>query len=158
MARAVYAPAGFVASTDTTVTLSLPNDAHRRKCEQQRPTVEAALSGHIGSAVTVELVIDREEGAESGMSDASASGGSSAPGGPATGERGATDDERPRPPAGGPTSGAVGGAPAAPAEELPDDDDVDLDDLVDAPPDTARTPIDRLAEAFPGSQLIDESA
>ena len=43
------------------------------------------------------------------------------------------------------------------AADLPDsDDEVDLDDLVDAPPETVKTPIDRLAEAFPGSELIDE--
>ena len=39
---------------------------------------------------------------------------------------------------------------------LPDDDEVDLDDLVDAPPETVKSPIDRLAEAFPGSELIDD--
>jgi DNA polymerase-3 subunit gamma/tau len=42
------------------------------------------------------------------------------------------------------------------ADTLPDDDDVDLDDLIDAPPETVKTPVDRLAEAFPGSELIDD--
>ncbi len=42
------------------------------------------------------------------------------------------------------------------AETLPDDDEVDLDDLVDAPPASVRTPIDRLAEAFPGSEMVDD--
>ena len=42
------------------------------------------------------------------------------------------------------------------AEALPDDDDVDLDDLIDAPPEAVKTPVDRLAEAFPGSELIDD--
>ena len=42
-------------------------------------------------------------------------------------------------------------------ETLPDDDDVDLDDLVDAPPETVKTPVDRLAEAFPGSELVDDT-
>ena len=41
--------------------------------------------------------------------------------------------------------------------ELPDDDEVDLDDLIDAPPETVKSPIDRLAEAFPGSELIEEA-
>ena len=40
---------------------------------------------------------------------------------------------------------------------LPDDDDVDLDDLTDAPPDSVKSPIERLAEAFPGSELIEEA-
>ena len=42
-------------------------------------------------------------------------------------------------------------------ETLPDDDEVDLDDLVDAPPETVKTPVDRLAEAFPGSELVDDT-
>ena len=46
---------------------------------------------------------------------------------------------------------------AEPSTDLPDDDDVDLEDLVDAPPETVKTPIDRLAEAFPGSELIEEA-
>ena len=41
--------------------------------------------------------------------------------------------------------------------ELPHDDDVDLDGLVDAPPKSVKSPIDRLAEAFPGSELIEEA-
>ena len=45
---------------------------------------------------------------------------------------------------------------AAPIDDPPDDDDVDLDDLVDVPPESVKSPIDRLAEAFPGSELIDE--
>jgi len=45
----------------------------------------------------------------------------------------------------------------APSPDLPDDEDVDLEDLVDAPPETVKTPIDRLAEAFPGSELIEET-
>jgi DNA polymerase III subunit gamma/tau len=36
------------------------------------------------------------------------------------------------------------------------DDDVDLHDLVDAPPEAVVSPIDRLAQAFPGSEVIDE--
>ena len=42
------------------------------------------------------------------------------------------------------------------AETLPDDDEVDINDLVDAPPEAVKTPIDRLAEAFPGSEMVDD--
>ncbi|MFZ4720345.1 MAG: DNA polymerase III subunit gamma/tau [Ilumatobacteraceae bacterium] len=45
-------------------------------------------------------------------------------------------------------------APTAPPP--PPDDEVDLSDLVDAPPETVVTPTDRLLQAFPGSQMIDE--
>jgi len=49
-------------------------------------------------------------------------------------------------------SAAPGGAPAA-RREVEHEDDVDLDDLVDAPGD-ARTGIDRLTEAFPGAEVL----
>jgi DNA polymerase-3 subunit gamma/tau len=38
----------------------------------------------------------------------------------------------------------------------PPDDEVDISDLVDVPPETVVTPTDRLLQAFPGSQMIDE--
>jgi DNA polymerase-3 subunit gamma/tau len=145
MARAVFAPATFVSSTDTTVVLSLPNDVHRRKCDEQRRTVEAALTGHVGTPIAVELVTEGESDTEVRAVDAT---------GPAEREPDAAADEAATTPR--PADGPSGPGPSG--EGLPDDDDVDLDDLVDAPPDSARTPIDRLAEAFPGSELIDERA
>ncbi len=42
-------------------------------------------------------------------------------------------------------------------ESFPADDEIDVHDLVDAPPETVKTPIDRLAEAFPGSELVDDT-
>jgi DNA polymerase-3 subunit gamma/tau len=50
------------------------------------------------------------------------------------------------------------GAATAPASAAPVDEghDIDLDDLVDAPAQPGVTPIDRLASAFPGSELIDD--
>ncbi|MGE5210599.1 MAG: hypothetical protein ACM3MM_05000, partial [Acidobacteriota bacterium] len=152
MARAVYGPATFVRSSDSTLTLSVPNAVHRRKCEEQRSTVEAALGAHVGRPVTVELL------------DGGGSGGGPDDGGGRDGvdrDGAATGGSRGR----GPvvtSEAAVGVDPVAEARdhapvELPDDDDVDLDDLVDAPPETVKSPIDRLAEAFPGSELIEEA-
>jgi DNA polymerase III subunit gamma/tau len=43
-----------------------------------------------------------------------------------------------------------------PPTEVPSDDEVDLTDLVDVPPESVVSPIDRLAQAFPGSEIIDE--
>ncbi len=48
--------------------------------------------------------------------------------------------------------GATGASTPPPP---PDDEDIDLDDLVDAAPGTVPTTLDRLAEAFPGSQLVE---
>jgi DNA polymerase-3 subunit gamma/tau len=43
-----------------------------------------------------------------------------------------------------------------PAAPPPPDEEVDLTDLVDAPPEEVLSPIDRLAQAFPGSEILDE--
>jgi DNA polymerase-3 subunit gamma/tau len=45
--------------------------------------------------------------------------------------------------------------PGAASPPPPDDEEIDLDDLVDAAPGTVPTTLDRLAEAFPGSQLVE---
>lgn len=43
-------------------------------------------------------------------------------------------------------------AVAEPVEE----EEIDMTELIDAPPEAALSPIDRLAQAFPGSEIIDE--
>jgi DNA polymerase-3 subunit gamma/tau len=157
MARAIYAPAAFVASTPTTLTLSVPNAAHRAKCEQHRAAVEAALREFAGTAVRIELV-DGGGGPDGGERE-SAPAVREAPAAPATGA----------PATGARSSGTMSTAAESEPEPtmtsvapnvaswLPDDDDVDLDDLTDAPPESVKSPIERLAEAFPGSQLIEEA-
>jgi len=219
MARAVFSPAEMVGSEPGSITLRLPNDTHRQKCEQHRPAVEQALATALGDPVA--LVLITGDGGGSGPSGGS--GGGSTPGGgggapaarPAEVEPSAehatpsepagrpmaagrvaavasvaaqladdTDETphlqsvpEPEPAAdGGVESPASGRAIAEAARagevadpdtdpdvvdtvayaELPDDDDVDLDDLVDAPPEAVKTPMDRLAEAFPGSELVDD--
>jgi DNA polymerase III subunit gamma/tau len=44
----------------------------------------------------------------------------------------------------------------APAPPPPDEDDIDLTELVDAPPESIVSPTDRLLQAFPGSQMVEE--
>jgi hypothetical protein len=167
MPRAIYAPAAFVASTPTTLTLSVPNPAHRAKCEQHRAAVEAALREFAGAAVQIELVDDGggTDGGEREVApavreapSASATGttatgttstGTTSTGTTSTGTTSTSPESEPEP-----TTTAM-----APNVEsaLPDDDDVDLDDLTDAPPESVKSPIERLAEAFPGSELIEEA-
>jgi DNA polymerase-3 subunit gamma/tau len=43
-----------------------------------------------------------------------------------------------------------------PVEVPTPDDEIDLDDLVDAPPGDVLSPIERVQQAFPGSELLDE--
>jgi DNA polymerase-3 subunit gamma/tau len=165
MPRAIYAPAMFVRSSGTVVTLAVPNAVHRGKCEEHRGAVEKALSSFAGSPVTIELIDGGDDGG--GRGDDRGSGGGA--GGGAAGEggqgRGGTERTQPsapvsasgRAPDDRATTAGVGEVTVdAPLDALPDDDDVDLDDLVDAPPESVKTPIDRLAEAFPGSELIED--
>ena len=42
------------------------------------------------------------------------------------------------------------------AEPAQADEDIDTGDLVDVPPDAIVSPIDRLTQAFPGSEIIEE--
>jgi DNA polymerase III subunit gamma/tau len=179
MVRAVYASAGFVRSTSSTLTLSVPNAVHRAKCEGQRQAVEAALAEYVGAPVAVELLDGGGDGGDGGGRGAAmttdgrpvptpgstATGSSSVSGDAATALH--AGDERPErlsPRARGLAAAAIGHSAEALDEaspvslvDLPDDDDVDLDDLVDAPPESVKSPIDRLAEAFPGSELIEEA-
>jgi DNA polymerase III subunit gamma/tau len=167
MARAVYAPAGFVRSTPTTLTLSVPNAVHRAKCEEQRQVVEAALAEFVGNPVLLEL-LDGDRGPGERAADPGPDGRDTAPA-PAPSPRpdaGAGGDRSASSPRarGLAAAAALGDAGDSATDErssvalgLPDDDEVDLDDLIDAPPESVKTPIDRLAEAFPGSELIDEA-
>jgi DNA polymerase-3 subunit gamma/tau len=128
-ARAMYSSAQFIAGSDAGVTLGFPNQAHLGKCEQYRSEVEARLAEQLGSPVTMELVIFDGPGA---VPSADA------------------DDSAPAP-------SHNPSAITEPVRELPEDHDVDLDGLVDAPPESVKTPIDRLAEAFPGSELVEDT-
>ena len=176
MARAVYAPATLLTSTTDLVTFSLPNTVHREKCEQHRSAVETAIRSVTGRQTEVALIVEGEDGAGAAPSISVSrrrSGrlrrspphvspeGAGTPSAtvPATVRPGAVDDDEPAaaadPPVPAPVPSAV--APVvAPIDDPIDDDDVDLDDLVDVPPESVKSPIDRLAEAFPGSELIDE--
>jgi DNA polymerase-3 subunit gamma/tau len=56
-----------------------------------------------------------------------------------------------------PSADGGNGSSDAEIHVLPQDHEVDLGDLVDAPPESVKTPIDRLAEAFPGSELVEDT-
>ena len=202
--RALFAPATIVSAGPGSLTLGLPNESHRAKCEQHRSTVEQALAQHVGSAVELELVVDDGDGGPAGGSGGGGPSGASSSSGTSGGGGGNGDARSSAPPAGssassgpdgsGPPDRASAGPPPDPAGRpvlravpdaasgraiaenarragpapdpdemliaraaaLPDDDEIDLDDLVDAPPESVKSPIDRLAEAFPGSELIDD--
>jgi DNA polymerase III subunit gamma/tau len=152
MTRAVFAPASLLTSTEGTVTFSLPNAVHREKCEQHREALEVAIRALTGAEVSVQLAVEGQPSehqvssgppvtpvADTAPATPAADVSSDSPVDPAPAEAGDA-------PAG---DALAGDAPAG-------DEDVDLDDLVDVPPESVKSPIDRLAEAFPGSELVDE--
>lgn len=134
LVRAIYSVPKVLGVRDGALTLGAPNDAHRTKCEQHRTDVEKIASGVIGAPVRIVVVTDttvRHDDHE-------------------------LHDERD---AGGHGGASGASAPVVqlhPAGPPPADDEIDLHDLVDAPPESVVSPIDRLAQAFPGSELLDE--
>jgi DNA polymerase-3 subunit gamma/tau len=165
MARAVYMPATLSTSTVDMVTFSLPNAVHREKCEQHRAAVEAAVRSVTGRPTEVALIIEGDSGPAVSTPPAatSATPPPSRPvataDGPDAAPAPAGSPAATPPPvrAEAPRAAVVHEEPVrAPIDDPIDDDDVDLDDLVDVPPESVKSPIERLAEAFPGSEMIDE--
>jgi DNA polymerase-3 subunit gamma/tau len=131
LVRAIYSVPKVLGVRDGALALGAPNDAHRTKCEQHRSDVEKIASGVIGAPVRVVVITDASV---------------------------RHDDHDDRDPRDGAPSGSSGApvVPLHPAGPPPADDEIDLHDLVDAPPASVVSPIDRLAQAFPGSELLDE--
>jgi DNA polymerase-3 subunit gamma/tau len=119
LVRALYSAGSFVGNNGGAWQFSVPNEAHRAKCQEHRAAVEAALAKVVGEPVTVEFVIG-----------------------------GRSHDDEPSPVARVATPQPVDDQPV---------EEIDLSELTDAPPEAVRTPIDRLAEAFPGSEFVSES-
>jgi DNA polymerase-3 subunit gamma/tau len=130
MARALFSAGHFIGERGGALTFGLPNDTHRLRCEQHRVEVQAAIAAFTGVTCPVALVVEPTRG---------------------TGDHHADDHLAPVVPLRGSTNGSSVSV-AAPAE----DDDIDVDDLVDAPPGSVKTVEDRLSDAFPGSVFVDE--
>lgn len=171
LVRAIYSVPKLLGVRDGAVTLGAPNDAHRIKCEQHRPEVERVAAGIVGSPVRVVLVTDgsarhddhddhddhhdpRDQRDQRDQRGPAGTGG--VPSGDGSGGAGGGSGS-----GSSATSGAGSSASATvialhPDGPPPADEDIDLNDLVDAPPESVVSPIDRLAQAFPGSELMDE--
>lgn len=170
--RALYSAGSFVGSNGDLWQFAVPTEAQGRKCAEHQAAVEAALAKAVGSPVRIEFVVGGGGGddepsrpaprpeppASAPPADAPAAGEPAAPAAPAA--------SAPAAPAPRPVERAKAAAAAAAPDEddqvradvppPPDDDDVDMSELTDAPPETVKTPLDRLAEAFPGSELVNE--
>jgi DNA polymerase III subunit gamma/tau len=139
--RALYSAGSFTGHDGATWHFSVPNAAHGKKCAEHRADVEAALSAAVGSPITIVIGEGANDDPDHPPSrNASPTGASST---------------SPGTPAGSVPSGVSGDTPAvASGSAATDDEPFDPDELTDAPAETVLTPIDRLAQAFPGSELV----
>ena len=136
-AKALYSAGRFVSVDDTGAHFALPNAAHRDRCVEMAPAVEAKLAEHFGTPVTLVLEVDDDAAGPP-------SGGAAPPRAP-----GPTDGGG----GGGSSRRAVGGADPA------DDEAFDPSDYADQPAaadegDQAQAAEARLLEAFPGASEV----
>jgi len=119
-----------VGEREGALAVSLPNEPHRDRAEKHRNEVEAAVATVAGRPVR--LVLVAEGGGRSGRDTSGAS------------PRDATPAAAPR------TADTV--------DDLADHlgDATDVRSLPDVPRSAADTPIDRLTQAFPGAELVDD--
>ena len=151
LVRALYSAGSFSGNAGDTWQFSVPNAAHGGKCEDHRATVEKALSAATGSHVAIEFVVG---GRSTDDHDDHASNVSSPPASPpSTSNSAESDPSKSDPPVSDPSESQ----PAQTGQEPQRDEEIDLTDLADAPPESVKTPIDRLAEAFPGSELVNDN-
>jgi hypothetical protein len=149
LVRALYSAGTFLGNTGDTWQFGVPNEAHGAKCNEHRQVVEAALSQAVGGPVTIEFVVSgrlHDEHAAPARAPAT------------TPTAAAKEPAAAAPPVVAPPAEPTPPmATPEPAAHVPQPDhEVDLSDLTDAPPESVKTPIDRLAEAFPGSELVND--
>jgi hypothetical protein len=70
--RARFSAGRFIAVEDGTAVMGLPNEPHRKRCEDLRGELEAVLADRFQTTLPVRLVVD------DGHADAMSSGGSTA--------------------------------------------------------------------------------
>ena len=135
---------------------SVPNSQHGDKCEEHRSAVEGALSAAWGAAVRVVISVG---GTQRGGRDITGHTPR-----PALDEAEYRDDSAPpnarpgvsRAEMQNPIAGRPTGESLKTEKETFEEEEIDLNDLIDAPPESVLSPVDRLAQAFPGAELIDD--
>ena len=124
-AKARYASGRFVSVDEQGVHFALPHAAHRDQCAEQQAVVEAALTDHFGTKIT--LVLDIDEAA------------------PAAPRSEPSPAASPRRASGRPES-------APPADDIEDEDPHEL--MEEASTDQASDAEARLMQAFPGASEV----
>ncbi|CAN5517535.1 hypothetical protein BH10ACT2_BH10ACT2_21840 [soil metagenome] len=150
--RAIYAATKLVGARDGMLAIAAPNEAHRLKCEQHRALVEAALLHVVGAPVKLVLSVDNAKDDDDADSDLSVGNGVRG-----TAKNAETTNSTARHDSIGASDASNDNVVQIKRSAMPPaDEEVDLDGLVDAPPEAVVSPVDRLAQAFPGSQILDE--
>lgn len=157
-AKALFQAGRFVGVEDDRAVFGLPNEIHRRRCEEIHEEIEAALSDHFGRPVGLTLVVDpgagswsepEEGGSLSGAPTGAPTTRSSGPATPATGQAPASGAPAPaaRPPA--PAPDHDGQPDSDPAEDLADFDETELE--IAEVDNSAEA---RVLQAFPGAEEV----
>ena len=133
MARALFAAGRFVGESAGSLAFGLPNETHRTRCEQYRKDVEEAIAKIVGTAVSVTLVVDNAPPNDDGLAIVI--------------PLRTTATQAP----------SSRFSPQAQSRQVEEEGEIDLNDLVDVPPESVLSPVDRLEQAFPGSKLIEEN-
>ena len=146
-AKALYSAGRFVSVDGSTAVFALPNAAHCERCEDVRSVVEDAIAAHLGSPVTLTLVVDGSgdaSAADPGRADAASPSPSAASFGRPAAAAGA-----------GPASASPNGTgrPAGSTTDEVDEEVFDPDDVVDAVP-VESVAEARVLEAFPGAEEV----
>jgi hypothetical protein len=129
--RSKWRGGGWAAATAESLRFEVPNEWHKKACDEGRLEVEKVLGGHFGLHVLVEVVV----------------AGSAAPADPSR-------PGNPSPSGAGAGGGAGAGAGAAAGTGTDDEESIDIGELEDAG-DVAVGGVDLLMREF-GGELIQE--
>ncbi len=187
MVRALFAAGTFVSGNGERWKFDLPSTAHATRCEPHRAIIESQLAALVGHPVSIEFVTGTARGADEPEGRADRGGSTepvstppsdAASSQPTRNERSDRSADTPTPSVAAPadiiprstSKPAIERARAAAAADTDNDvatevpvpvfepdDEIDLTDLTDAPPESVRTPLDHLTDAFPGSQFITDN-
>jgi DNA polymerase III subunit gamma/tau len=150
-AKALYSAGRFVSAEGSTAVFALPNAAHCERCEDVRSVVEDAIAAHLGSPVTVTLVVDGSGDGDAVDSGRPGAASTSAAPSPAGSPVGSTAAARPGPAGAAPNG--TGSSADSTTNEVDDEEVFDPDDVVDAVP-VESVAEARVLEAFPGAEEV----
>ncbi len=138
MTKAMFNAGRFLQIETDTATYALPNEMTLNRCLDRVADVTPALHTAIGRAVSLSLVVDQ--------------GASPEPADPEGGRPVVAEPKVPSPMQAARVA-AVSAAPAVAVRELPDEADIDLTDLSDAP---SVSPVEVIMNAFPGAEILEQ--